>query len=67
MTVGSDVKTCFASIKSIEATLTGLAVQTTENETRKLFESVNQIIKEIKVDLDKQVIMLSNEEPQYKQ
>lgn len=67
MTVGVDVKTCFANIKGIESTLATLATQTTDDETRIALEKANAFIAEIKKDLDQQVIMLSNEEPQYKQ
>lgn len=66
MTVGSEVRTCYATIKSIEAGLTTLAIQTNENETKQSLEKGKQLITEIKHDLDKQLIKLTNEEPQYK-
>lgn len=66
MTVGSEVRTCYATIKSIEAGLTTLAIQTNENETKQTIEKGKQLITEIKQDLDKQLIKLTNEEPQYK-
>ena len=66
MTVGSQVRTCFASIKSIEAELKLLMNHTQDNETKQVFEDTNKRIKEIKEDLSMQMIKLSNEEPQYK-
>lgn len=67
MTVGSQVKTLYASIKGIEATLDILAAQTNESNSRDAFRNTQQIIHEIKSDLEKQVLMLAREEPQYNQ
>lgn len=67
MTVGSQVKTCYASIKNIEATLGILANQTNEIEARNAYRDTAEIITEIKNDLEKQVLMLAREEPQYNQ
>jgi len=67
MTVGSQVKSCFASIKSVEATLTILANKTQSEEIKQAYETAEQIVKEIKDDLQQQVIFISTEEPQYKQ
>jgi hypothetical protein len=67
MTVGSQVKTCYASIKNIEATLAILANQTNEASSRNIYRETEAIITEIKKDLEKQVLMLAREEPQYNQ
>ncbi|MUK90260.1 DUF1657 domain-containing protein [Ornithinibacillus sp. L9] len=67
MTVGSQVKSCFSSLKSIEASLETLALQSNEIEASEAFKKAQAIMKEIKQDLDQQVIFLSQEEPQYKQ
>lgn len=66
MTVGSEVKSCYASIKSAEATLNILANKTQDQQTKETFEQVQKLISEIKEDLQKQVMYLSREEPQYK-
>ncbi|WP_249869956.1 DUF1657 domain-containing protein [Oceanobacillus saliphilus] len=66
MTVGSQVKGCYSSIKSIEAGLGILAHKTQDAESRQAFVNVEQIISQIKNDLQKQVIELSKQEPQYK-
>jgi len=66
MTVGSEVKSCYSSIKSAEATLTILANKIQDQHTKEVFLQVKQQLSEIKEDLQKQVIYLSHEEPQYK-
>ncbi|CDQ40301.1 DUF1657 domain-containing protein [Virgibacillus salexigens] len=66
MTVGSQVKGCFSSIKSIEATLQTLAAKTADQEQQTAFKQVEQIISEVKNDLQHQVIQLTKDEPQYK-
>jgi len=66
MTVGSQVKGCFASIKSAEASLEILANKSQDTETQQAYKEALDLIKEVKRDLDKQVIFLSREEPQYR-
>lgn len=66
MTVGSEVKSCYSSIKSIEATLNILANKTQDQQIKEIFGQTQQIISEVKDDLEKQVMYLSLEEPQYK-
>jgi hypothetical protein len=66
MTVGSEVKSCYSSIKSVEATLNLLTKKTRDQQTKQVFEDTERLISEIKVDLQKQVMYLSREEPQYK-
>lgn len=66
MTVGSQVRSCYSSIKSAEATILLLGNKTQNEETKKIFEETQRIITEIKDDLKDQVMHLSQEEPQYK-
>jgi len=66
MTVGSEVKSCYASIKSAEATLNILANKTQDQQTKENFDQVQKLISEIIEDLQQQVMYLSREEPQYK-
>lgn len=66
MTVGSDVKSCYSSIKSIEATLNILENKTQDQQTKEVLEHVQQLISVIKDDLHQQVLYLLREEPQYK-
>lgn len=65
MTVGSQVKACFSSIKSAEATMLILANKTQNEETIKALKEANQLLVEVKNDLKNQVIFLKREEPQY--
>ena len=44
MTVGSDVKSCYSSIKSIEATLNILENKTQDQQTKEALEHVQQLI-----------------------
>jgi uncharacterized protein YfcZ (UPF0381/DUF406 family) len=66
MTVGSEVKGCYASVKNIEATLQILANKTQNVESQKAFIEAQQMISEVKESLNKQVIYLTREEPQFK-
>ena len=66
MTVGSQVKSCFSSIKSAEATINILKSNSQNEQSKQVFNNVEKIITEIKNDLQKQVMYLSREESQYK-
>lgn len=66
MTVGSQVKSCFSSIKSAEATLEHLANKTQHKESKQAYEKAAALVSEVKKDLEKQVTFLTWEEPQYK-
>lgn len=66
MTVGKDVKGCYISVKSAEASLRQLAEMTTENTAYQAFQEASEIIAQVKIDLEKQVLFLAREEPQYK-
>lgn len=66
MTVGSQVKGCFSSVKSIESGLETLAAKTRNKEAEQAFYDAGKIVAEIKVDLQQQVFRLAHEEPQYK-
>lgn len=66
MTIGSQVKSCFSSIKSAEATISLLANKAQDKQSKQVYEETNTIITEIKDEMEKQVIRLTQEEPQYK-
>ncbi|WP_174613740.1 DUF1657 domain-containing protein [Virgibacillus ihumii] len=66
MTVGSQVKGCYSSIKSAEATLMNLKGKTNDPQAEQAFDNAKNIMVDIKSDLEKQIIYLSQEEPQYK-
>lgn len=66
MTVGSQVKSCYASIKSIEGALESLHETTQNTELQTAIEQANILLDEVKNDMNNQVINLTKEEPQYK-
>ncbi|KPH69272.1 MULTISPECIES: DUF1657 domain-containing protein [Bacillaceae] len=65
MTVGSELKGCYASVKNIEATLQILANKAQDVDSQQAFNEAQQIISEVKESLNQQVIHLTREEPQY--
>lgn len=65
MTVSSQVKVCYSSIKSAEATIQMLANKTQNKQTITAYKQAAQILSEVKVDLQEQVMYLLREEPQY--
>ncbi|CAI9395294.1 DUF1657 domain-containing protein [Niallia sp. Sow4_A1] len=66
MTVGSDVKQCFSSLKGVEASLSSLAIRTQENESKKTLHETMMVVNELVTDLKKRVGELEREEFQYK-
>lgn len=67
MTVGAQVKSCFAAIKSAEAILTMLQLKTQDEQTKAVYREAQTILNDIKSDLQQQIIFITREEPQYKQ
>lgn len=66
MTVGSQVKQCLSNVKSIEASLSGLAITSQDEETKRLFHEMMVVMNEVKSDLKLRVGELESEEFQYK-
>lgn len=66
MTVGSQVKQCLSNVKSIEASLSGLAITSQDEETKRLFHEMMMVMNEVKTDLKLRVGELEREEFQYK-
>jgi len=66
VTVGSQVKQCLSSIKSIEALFSSLALRTQDTEAKRTFHETMLIMDEIKNDLKKRVGEIEREEYQYK-
>lgn len=67
VTVGSQVKSCFSSIKSAEATLALLSTKTKDSKAKENYTTAQQLLSDIKEDLQRQIMYLAREEPQYKQ
>lgn len=66
MTVGSQVKQCLSSLKSIEATLNGLAIKT-ENETaRNAFHQSCLKVRKVIQQIETRVGEIEFQEPEYK-
>ena len=66
MTVGSQVKSCLSSINGAQATLQILTNKAQTQDAKEAFVQAEQMISEIKADIQQQVRFISREEPQYK-
>lgn len=66
MTVGSQVKTCLASLKSAQASLEQFALATENQEAKSLYTDAAQQTQQIVDQVESRVQQLENEEPQYK-
>ena len=67
MTVISNLKQTIATLKGIEAQLSSLALNSSEEEAQKTFHETMLVIEEIKNDLNDRKVEMEFEEPQYKQ
>lgn len=67
MTTISSVNQCVATIRSIEAQLSGLALNSQDVAAQRTFHNMMNIMNEIKKDLQYRVNEMVLEEPQYKQ
>lgn len=65
MTVDSQVKTCYYTIKQAEATLHQLTVKTNDDERKHIFSTAEKILTSVNYDLKNQLIFLAKEEPEY--
>lgn len=66
MTVGTDVKNSYFAIKSAEASLQIFIEKTVNEESKAAFKQAEKLITDVKNDLYKQVLFISQEETQYK-
>ncbi|ASF38997.1 hypothetical protein CEH05_07680 [Halobacillus halophilus] len=66
MTVGSNVKQCLATLKNIEARLSKLSIESSDEAARQLFHEQVLVMEEIKQDVKKRVMELEREEEEYK-
>ncbi|MFD2444403.1 DUF1657 domain-containing protein [Bacillus sp. CGMCC 1.16607] len=66
MTVAANVNQCVATIKSMEAQLSILAINSLDEEARRIFHEMMLMMDEIKKDLQARVTEIELEEPQYK-
>lgn len=66
MTVISSVKQSIATLKSIEAQLSELAILSQEEDAQRTFHDMMLEIEEIRQDLHERQVEIEFEEPQYK-
>lgn len=65
MTVGSNVRQALSVIKSIESQLSSLALNSLDDEAKKIFHESMLTMGNIKNDLESRVFELERAEPQY--
>jgi hypothetical protein len=66
MTIGSEVKQCFASLKGAEASLSSLALRTQDDESKRTLHETMIVVHEIAKDIKERIGELEREEFQYK-
>ncbi|MEB9505779.1 DUF1657 domain-containing protein [Bacillus anthracis] len=66
MTVIASVKTCLASVRGAQASLSSLSLNATDDEAKRVFHECMLEMDSIIVDLQNRVSVLEREEPQYK-
>lgn len=66
MTIASNVKQCLSNIKSIEAQLSSLALNSLDPGAKELFHESMLTMDKVKKDLQTRVLELERLEPQYK-
>lgn len=66
MTIASDVKGCIASLNGAKNNLSRFALVSTDENAQKVFHECMIETEEIINDLQKRLVILEREEPQYK-
>ncbi|MBM7649849.1 hypothetical protein JOC78_002833 [Bacillus ectoiniformans] len=66
MTVVSDVRSCCAGIKHAEAVFSKLALQSLDSESKAVFHECMMSLTEVADQLNKRILELENEEPEYR-
>jgi len=66
MTVASQVRQTLATLKGSQGTIRIYAAQTQDDETRAVFDEAIDVTSEIINGLEKRLLVLENQEPQYK-
>lgn len=66
LTIVSNVKQTLSTIKSIEAQLSSLAINSLDENAKKVFHETMLTICDVKDDLQNRVYELERAEPQYK-
>ncbi|EEL85366.1 DUF1657 domain-containing protein [Bacillus cereus] len=66
MTVIASVKTCLASLRGAQASLSSLSLNSEDEETKRVFHECMLEMDSVIADLKDRVSVLEREEPQYK-
>ncbi|OJE35326.1 NADH dehydrogenase [Bacillus proteolyticus] len=66
MTVIASVKTCLASLRGAQASLSSLSLNSEDEETKRVFHECMLEMDSVIADLKDRVSILEREEPQYK-
>ncbi|SCM98558.1 Uncharacterized protein BWINRASL_04963 [Bacillus mycoides] len=66
MTVIASVKTCLASLRGAQASLSSLSLNSTDDEAKRVFHECMLEMDSAIADLKDRVSLLEREEPQYK-
>jgi hypothetical protein len=66
VTIAANVKQCLSSIKNIESQLSSLALNSLDEDAKKVFHETMLTMMDVKKDLQTRVFELERQEPQYK-
>lgn len=66
MTIASNMKQCLSTVKNIEAELSSLALNSSDEEAKRIFHETMLLMGETKNDLQNRVYEIERAEPQYK-
>ncbi|MBJ7958279.1 DUF1657 domain-containing protein [Bacillus cereus group sp. N28] len=66
MTVIASVKTCLASVRGAQASLSSLSLNSQDEESKRVFHECMLEMDSVIADLKNRISVLEREEPQYK-
>ncbi|MCC2444995.1 MULTISPECIES: DUF1657 domain-containing protein [Bacillus] len=66
MTVIASVKTCLASVRGAQASLSSLSLNSQDEESKRVFHECMLEMDSVIADLKDRISLLEREEPQYK-
>jgi len=66
MTVGTKVKSCYASLKGAQTTIDMLANKSQDDTVKHVYGEVSQLLLEVIADLEEQLNFIALEEAEYK-
>ena len=66
MTIASNVKQCLLTTKDIQSQLSSLALNSLDENAKRIFHETSLVMEDVKKDLQARVLELERLEPQYK-